>query len=302
MKKIILLFAVVVILATGVFAELEIDEIKFYINNEREPSADKEGGDIDIQRGDLMEISIDVDNNEANTTEVRYIGTIFDIDDGEDDKKTLGYFDIDAYDDKTRTLSFNIPSDAELSYYSLEIEIDYRYLNGTEGKYDIDYDLRVINDEEEIDLRSSFDNLTNTCNSLLNSFGNFAYYINESENAKDELTTCREEMGDYKSQAEECQSTIEGVKEERDECTGTTVPDLNRQIESLQNKVDTMITSKECEKITEEKVKEKVDEAKGESQQFLFFALAIGIGIWWWQNNKKGNLSTEKKYYYKRQL
>lgn len=158
MKKILWLVLLCILPIT--MAELELEEIRVYVNNERYYDADESGGDIDVTRGDTIKLRVNLENNMDNTTEARLKGVIELIDDGDDIKEERSWYAISANDNEWETLELDIPSDSSRDDYDLELYIYYKYYNGTVEELKVEWVVFVeIDKEEETELELTLDEL-----------------------------------------------------------------------------------------------------------------------------------------------
>lgn len=269
------------------FAKFELENIKVYVNNERETGADEDGGDIDVNPSAVVDITIEINNDENTTTQARIKSILEDIDNGDDIKKELDWFDVDADDDRAKTISFIIPDDADIDNYDLELTIDYKYSNGTEGQYEIKYDVNVEKpkDEEEdkIDLESSFNNMTNTCNRIIGGMDTYFDYVGKFTECSNSLSTVMEERGTYKAKSEDCSGNLDVCKDEKgsaetDKQSCEIAKESMKTIDSCNNEITTGI--KDAEK----------------KKDNLYITLGvIAFGVWWWNKGRKKK--TYEEYY-----
>ena len=158
MKKILCLVLLCMLPIT--LAELELDEIKVYINEDRYYDADEGGGDIDVERGDILKLKVYLENNMSNTTEVRLKGVIELIDDGEDLTEEKDWYGISEHKTKWGTLEFDIPYDSPRDDYDLELFIYYQYSNEIVEEIKVEWDVIVeVEDEDKNDIETSLDEL-----------------------------------------------------------------------------------------------------------------------------------------------
>ena len=275
MKKYILYIICILLLTTPALADLEIKDIRIYVENEPISGADEDGGTVTAYQDDNIDVIVDLDNNIDNTTKVKLMGTIENIDDGNDIEKIQDWYDIDANEDRAKTLSFHIPNDANSDEYDFELLIMYEYANGTDGYFDVDYDLVIKQHGEEIgetDLKKALHNLSNNCNSMVTSISDCMGYINSSNSYEGELYTCIEQRAKYNDTSNEKQ-------EEYDDCQGK-LTTCKSNLDSKDMKMGNMFTREECDT--------EIESGKmGVWKIIMFIGVAIGI-ILFFKKKKEG--------------
>lgn len=278
-------------------AELKIDEIKFYVNNERYYDADKGGGDdIKVKKGNTLEVMVGLDNDVNTTTQARLRGIINNINDGSDIIKwqpsETGWYDISANDDQTKTLSFTIPSNAIRDEYDMELIVYYKYSNGTENSFSkIDWMVVVVGDElKPITMEEALSNVSTMCNLLMGKMAASFEYIGKYDGCSSNLSTCREERGKYESQSSECERTKTQY--------GTDKASCEQDKKECEEKMTQMVSTNDCKTRTDTEVETKVREAEKKKDNTMFgfglFGGAIALIVYF--KKKKGGSVHDKIY------
>lgn len=280
----------------GVYAGgIEVDRVKGYVNNERVSDVDIYGGDFEVKFKDIIDLVITIDNMENTTTKIKLVGTIENIDDGDDIVKTQGWYDINANDDRSKTLSFSIPDDVRRDDYDFELRIHYQYSNGSEHELDrIDYSVIVETqtEEENINVYALVQNLTSSCESLAESTKTCFDYVSRSDNCSNELSTVKEERGTYKQQSEDCGGT-------RDTCL-TDKAELEREKTGLDNQIKEMITQRQCNNQTAIVVSSVRKESDSKFNQTLGIGGMVALIYWYYNKKKKSKSTVDGSYYYEK--
>lgn len=126
---------------------LSIKNMKSYINDGQATNLDEEDDVInDVPKGALLELKFTLDNNgiknlEDDIQDIQIIGTLENIDNGDDIEYEIGSFDLSPQDKEDIILKFNIPENAKEGSYDLFVNIegedDYGYVYELESKYEI---------------------------------------------------------------------------------------------------------------------------------------------------------------------
>jgi hypothetical protein len=291
MRKLSLLVCLLLIPAAYA-VPLEIDDIRGYVNDERESSIDEDGGNFDVMPNDIIELVIRLKNNENVTIEARIEGILENIDDGDDIVKELDFYDIDAEDDRARTISFSIPGDARRDDYILDIKIDYKFNGSTHDLDNIEFDVFVettpTSTSRTTELDHAISNLTTSCNRIANTADICFNFIGRSNNCSNELSTVKEERGEFKSKSEELQSQLDSLQ--------TANADLTRQITQLENQALGMIPRIQCNNMTATAVRSAQSENSSSSTQNLLLLAGAGFVIWQYNKRKKAKSSVATAY------
>lgn len=294
MKKLIVLY-IVLCLVPLVAAELELDEIKVYINDgdsdERRIRHMEDEDEIELYREEDFAIKVELDNNMNNRTKYYLWGRLYDIDDGDDitERQPSGdneWIDIDANDYEIRTLSFDIPSDVSYDDYRFDFYIYYKYDDETIGEFEYDnWEVIIEKDrdetEEEVELEDVMKNMSTVCSNVISQMTQTFDYINKYDNVSRELSTCKEERGTYKTQASDKETTLIQCRTDRD--------NNKKDFDECDEKKKQMISRIDCDQDIEDEVRIEVDKAE-KKQQNTIIGLIIGAGVLWWfvYKRKKG--------------
>ena len=285
MKKYISLFFLMLLLPYAA-ASLEVDDVRGYVNDERVTDINKDGGDFDVEQGDSIDLVVRIKNTGNTTVQAKFTGTIKDIDDNLDITKTQDFFDIEANNDRSKTLSFVIPSNARRDEYELELKvtnsssdsikmIDYNVIVENQAS-DATSDTSSINEISEI-----VGNLTASCRLIVDTTNTCFGYVEKSKTCSDELSTVKEERGTFKTQA--------------DDCAGTKA-ELERQKVSLENDKSNMISLSRCNNQTATAVINTREESDDKFNQTLLMIGGAALIYWYYNKRKKEKSSTASSY------
>ena len=106
---VLMILCSVYVTATNITFENVVDKIVIKVNGKTYEDADTTGGDIDVSRTDKLEFKIYFDNTYGNNSQVKVVGTIFYLDDGDELEDEQSYFTLNKNIKTTRTLSYTIP-------------------------------------------------------------------------------------------------------------------------------------------------------------------------------------------------
>ena len=306
MKKLLTLFFVLSFLPV-VLADVRIDSIKGYLNNERVSDIDEDGGDFGgVIKGDGIDLVIKIENTENETIEVRLDSVLENIDNGDDIEEDEPWYEIDEDDNKAKTLSYSIPSDTNNDDYDLKLDIRYRYANGTEESFDkIKYTViveeeKIIEEIEKINMSGILYNMTYSCDAIANSShsliettSNCFEYVGRFDNCSAELSTVKEERGTFKQQTEDITSSLEICRSD--------IAEVEREKTDVDNQMKGMLTQQDCTAQTTTAVVEARKENDSKFNQSIGMIAVLALGFWWWQNKKKSKGTVADSYYYDKQ-
>jgi len=255
--KYLFIFLLLIMPISYAATDLKVIEIDGFVEDERESGVDEDGGEFDVKADDILELVIRIENDRNETVEARIRGTLENIDDGDDiikcqpncdsdgDWDSNDWYDINADDDKSKTLSFVIPLDVRSDDYDLEIEVFSRF-NNTEDDLDrIDFRVNAEKDGKkvsEVDIPGLLSNLTSSCNLIADTTNACFGFIGGFNNCSAELSTVKEERGTFKQTSEDLTGTVESLKSEKAK--------LEREKTALTNQVNERITRIECNNLT----------------------------------------------------
>ncbi len=298
MKKISIILAVLFLIPL-VFAELELEEIKIYINDgdsdERIIShmEDKDESDeIYLNRGDKISIKVELDNDMDNDTQYYLEGDIDYI--GDERFPGDGWETIEQDKYEAQFLDFGtVPNDMPYNdNYDFDFKIRYRYANETEDEWVYEWEVIIEKDgdrTEEIELEDVMRNLSITCSNVIWQMTETFDYIDKYDDVSTNLSSCREERGTYKSQADEkeitlirCQTDRDGNKDDFDECD-----DKKKQ----------MISTSECKTQENDAIRIAVDEAEKKKDNTMIGVGVAGLGLWWFVYKRKKGSTVHSKFY-----
>lgn len=203
-----------------VCAELKVSYIKIYVENERDFDDEDSGGDIEVIAGDDIELLVRLENDMDNTTKAKLKAVIKGIDDNDDITKEIGWFDIGDNEEESRTLDFDIPSDAKRDDYDFELKIYYEYDNDTDGELKYNWDI-IVEEESKEDKNDTIIEGLNELKDIVKGINcseddtsdYYSFYISCFKN----LTECREQSkseGNSYSLLQSCESAKENLQKE----------------------------------------------------------------------------------------
>lgn len=297
MKKLILLY-IVLCLIPLTSAELEVDDIRMCITNDDECFDIDDGDDIDVNRGDSLELQVIFDNDMDNETRVRLQGIIEDIDDGNDIRKpdkTFSNIDwevIDENDDyNLERLYFTVPSDASYNDYDLDLRIAYKYYNGTQpSDWKYKFDINVLKESaEEIELEDVMRNMSVTCSNVVSQMTETFDYIDRYDDVSTNLSSCREERGTYKSQKDEKEKTLIQCQTDRD--------NNKNNFDECDEKKKQMVSTSECKTQTDDAIDIAVEEVEKKNETTMIGIGVLVLGLWWFIYKRKKGVSVYDKQY-----
>lgn len=275
--KIYLILVLMLCMLPIALADMTVESVKVYVNDERASDVDASGGDIDVVPKDILDMNVRVYNHENSTMRFKFVGRIDSIT-GDDLEKVQDWFDVDANSEKSKTLSFTIPDTAKRDSYDMLLRIDYRFNNGTEYRKDIDYTVYVKTataEEPTINLEASFSNLTGTCSQVISSMGNCLDYLGKYTECSSSLTSVSESRGTFETKSTECSANLEACRSEKASADSART--------SCESQKSSMITQDSCNT--------QINDAKSKNNSFLWVVGIVGvIGFWLYKNRKKDSV------------
>lgn len=287
--KLIYIILVCLLAIPLVSANIELTDVRGYVNDERETNVDEDGGELRAYINDIVDFIVEIENTENTTSQTKLKLQIKDIDDGNDIEKTQDWYDIDPNDDRSKILTFTVPDTSREDEYDIKLTVWYKYNNGTEWNEIVDYTIDVRKDNvEKASVEDILINMTSTCSEITQNLGTCFGYIGRFDNCSSELSDVKEERGSYNSRATDCESSLQVCKEEK---TG-----LSQEKQSCINEKNSMITLSECQ-AQKETVRKEGEEAKN---MMMGIGIAIIIGVVIWQQQKKKKAMTHDDYFQRR--
>ena len=311
-NKLFLPFLLLLALLPVAMADLQIDRIRGYVNNERVGGIDEDGGRFAVDRDDTLELIITIENTYQNqTARVRFESKIENIDDGGDLKEDQNWFEIDPDSDKAKTISYFVPTIADYDYYDMELEIEYQIDNGTADEWGstksfskIDFDVlvqRPSDDKESTTLTvehmsSVILNLTNSVQSVADTAGSCLLYLGQYNNCSSELSTVKEDRGTYRTRSEDLTGRVTTLESDKSEIEREKTVFENR----VKNMEDTWMTQQQCHNTTRAAVKDEEDKSATKLNTFIGIAVFGGLGFWYFNKKKKAKATVEDSFYYEK--
>ena len=289
----ILCMIILFLLPLSFAASLEVDDIRGFVNNERASDVDENGGDFDVESGDVIDLIVSLKNLENQTVQAKLKGTLENIDDGDDIVKEQDFYDIVDGDTRAKTLSFPIPSDTRNDIYDLKLVMFFKNSSGTEGtvdeaRYDVIVKKGATDEKQEVDINGVILNLTASCNSLASSTNTCFGYIEKSGDCSSELSTVKEERGTFKQQSEDCSTSVGVIKGEKSE--------LESQKTVLESQIQSMITHTQCSNQTNFAIASVKRENDKKLNNTLIMVGGAILAYWYYNKKKKEKASVVSSY------
>jgi len=216
-------------------ADMEITEVKAYVNDDRQSSVDEDGGNMYIEPYDAVNYIVTVENYLNVSGKIKLKLTVNNIDNGNDIIKELDWSDIDSEDDKSKILSFVVPEDVDYDNFNIDIRLTYKF-NDTEYVTTLnDYEVTVRKSTSSINLEESFNNLTLQCTKVTAGLDTCFGYINGTQGLNNDLSTCKGTLGT-------CESNYNNYVQKFNDCENVRVSS-EAQVASLSGR----ITQQDCQ-------------------------------------------------------
>jgi hypothetical protein len=134
---------------------LEVKDIKVYVDGKKESGADEDGGKIDVIPGSKLELKIEIENSynnddDVNIEDINVVGTLEGIDDGDDLEDDVDEFDVNAGKDKKVSLKFSIPLEVEEDSYDLTVTIEGENKRGFSYSEEIEFEVEVEKEKHDV--------------------------------------------------------------------------------------------------------------------------------------------------------
>ena len=285
MNKTIVYIIALLLLTTSTFALVEIQDVRAYVDDERESNVDEDGGDIYVYPKDVLDLIIEMNNPDNITVEVEFKATLENIDNEDDIVKEQNWFEVDEEDERSKMISFTIPDDAKEDHYDLVLKIYYKYDNGSEGDWEIDYEVNVRTDgDDTIELEDSFRNLTDTCNMMVKEMSTCYGFINQTSIDAGTLSTCKEERGRFETDYTNCNNNLQTCNAEKTNC--------EREKQQKINEMGSMVSLSICQNQTSTAVR-KAEKSK---DQIMIGAGALAVGFYMYMRKKQKNINLGGTY------
>ena len=236
----------IVLLSSIVMAEdFKVDEIRLYVNEDRQEDADIAGGELSAYRDDKIAIRVDIENNFS--VGLRNIDVFFTADsikrNGDDIEITREDIEINNGDEQKISMQFDVPSDAIYDVYDLKLKIRGEFENGTDlSDWTQTWDLDILEKEEKINDTKSIDRMADACIEL----------IVQDRTILDKLTALPTTITDsnknlFESYKTDCNNNLVDTKTKLDTCT-TDLENEKTTTTSLRVNIENRLTRDDCNK------------------------------------------------------
>ncbi len=287
MKKLIsflliLMFALPIVMAR----ELEIEDIKWYINDDRRRGIEY-SGQLEVNPSDEVGIKVGLFNNGNETIEeILVLFEIKDVDDGDDIEEEIDEFNLGDGDDTEKRIELDIPSDAENGIYNMFIKIR-GIVNNTEELSIYNYTLRIYRDPVDIsnilvDINKS---LSNIKAQVAETYSNASSMI--ELNSK--LVVAEDDRDEWKVKSEEKDTIItnkdneiESKKDDIERLGGEKIILKNENTVLLGQKkqIDLLIDEYDCS--TKSCIDKHIQDIEDNNTFMTYAILIIGGGAFWY--------------------
>lgn len=255
----------------AVMADLQIDNIRAYVNEQRVTGLDRFGGNIeDVNPQDIVEIRIDITNNDVNNSlnNIKVYGEIVDILNGNDYKIDLNNFNLRSMESERKILTFTIPTYAEDDVYELNIKIRGIDYNNTELWFNMSYDLDIITlstTNQAFDMRAMLANISIYCQQA----NNGSIYV------KDKIDQSLTELSSCKANLAEANSKINNLNQEIHEKDGK----INNLTSTVDTKTNELTVCNNNFNTQMQKCESDLKTSQDGAKNFQMMVLIVGLGI-----------------------
>ncbi len=293
-KKVILFLLVLFIVPLVSARQLEIEDIRFYLNDDRISDVSY-SGTIDAEKNDDILIKVDLYNN-GNTTvkEILFFAEIKDIDDGDDVEEELNEFDLDDGDDIRKELTLDIPKDADIDDYRLYVKIrGIVRINGTDHDELSVYNYTLDIGEKPIDqgkvLLDINNSLTTIQSMVRESYANASMISDLNQQIGEKKEQIRVKDGEITSKDNIISDKDTEINNKNNEIT-----ELNNDINKLEvnvpelekNKMQIDLLQEEYSCTTKKCMDDKIKDIR-DSYKLGFWVILGGGGAAFWYFRKK---------------
>ena len=258
MKTKLFLILILFLVLPVTLAELKVERLKVYVNNERQTilediTGSEDGGLIEnVNSEDIIEFDlrfINTWNDTAKNIEIR--GVIEEINSGNDLSVEVDDFNLDYNKEINKKLTFTIPSNVRKDEYIAYLEITAEYDNHSDPDFQIDFQVEIIEG-----VSSSSNSVINIVSDLTNTT---KLYLEKLDRLP-EIEQCKSTKAGFESELTTCKASL-GI------CDG-----------EKNNYANNYIQKSECEA--------KVKEAENKDS-WLLPAAVIGLIYWFGIRKKK---------------
>lgn len=293
MKKVCTLIICLLILAPTIQAEiLQTKYIRLYQNGDRQEDIDMDGGTITANRGDELKFVTRIENIFNETIQAKIKIVIYSIDNGDDIEKTIDWYDIEKFEERTKTLTVNIPDDADEDIYDLQVKVYGKNENETQDNYDyeleVDYNSETVTDSY---LLKEYFNVSSICFDIISQNKGLLANLTQSLDYVNRYTLCQAKQGGLEQKNTDLQSRYNESCQLKDECQSE-LQLCQEEKNDLKIKQQNMVTEQICKDREEEAIKEANSKMRG----YILWAAVIGIIVFLFMRNrgKKTDMPTTK--------
>lgn len=289
MKKYIILIVALLLLQSVYAEQMIIDDIRVYVNENRQTNVDKDGGDIeDVRPNDVVEFRVDIKNGNSDEAldDVLVFAEIIDIDDGRDLENDLNRFTLRKGESERKVLTFTIPEDSEDDDYDVNLIIRGINTNNTEETYNVSYILEVITSvADTFNIRDAISNISNYCQTSNTNVEYVKSKIDSVIGPGAALESCQNEVSSAKQDSQNSQRSYEEkvreydkIKSDWDKC--------DADYQSLKD--DYSQCSFRLSNATEEanNIRLQASKSNSNTKMMIVIGLLVVGGLYWYRNNK----------------
>lgn len=272
--------------------QMEIQEVRVYVDDNRELDADKSGGLITAYPEAQVKFQVKLKNNYLNYSinDVKMYLKIENIYSNDDNiNKESSLFTLGINQERTTTISFDVPSDAGRDIFYTELKI-VGSANESITEY-IYYDLEIVKVDEETNPVKLLENFTTICSGLMNSYN----YLNVTFDYADRYARCLKDKGIV----EDLQAMYDKKNEEYNTCVNRNRDDnglweskLNNKTQELTNcltEKSGMINNQECQNRVNQALTPytQKNQSSGGNNNFVLLVAGGFVVYLIWKNKKR---------------
>lgn len=292
------MYLVLLILCSGVvLAErmLEVEDIRFYQNDDRVSGIDFDGELEEVYRGDKIKIRVELLNrDDERIDDILVFAEIKDIDDGDDIEEELDDFNLEDGDDVSKEIELRIPKDADFENYDMFVKIRGILENDTEELAIFNYTIDVM--EKPIDLEELLTDINTSLRDIKESVGES--YANASTitelnikigNLENEVRDKEDTITERDKTIKEKDSTIDGLQgdvKSRD----AQIDEHKEDLDKLQPKASTLESIRVtygCDDNVAECIKEQFEDKDQTKTILMWLIPGAAFAVWWFMNRAR---------------